>query len=265
MCACMHVCQSLRLEALRMLLAIGCVCLLFGVKSCLDQPRGLSVQIRAIVTGNHLSYRTLVSSPSTLLAASRHFASTEHGALLTRFTVQFNLYAGSVVALGSDEQREELFATQVRVAWPSRSAWWRLPLAWRQNVCSCLVWVVLCLSTIANGCLPVSRQQSAGDLGCFAFTESGAGVMSGAGVETTATFDAERQVFVINSPTISSRKNWISQVRACGCMYVCMCACMHVFACMRVLPKSQDTSCLMFMTVCAARPPPTRVCTLSAP
>ena len=76
------------------------------------------------------------------------------GALWTRFTVSYNLYAGSVVALGSDEQREKLFATQ-----------------------------------------------SSGELGCFAFTELGAGVLSGAGVETTATFDTATDCFTIHSPT----------------------------------------------------------------
>ena len=67
-------------------------------------------------------------------------------------------------------------------------------------------------------CVPL---QAAGELGCFAFTESGAGVLSGAGCETTAVYDATRDAFVINSPTTSSRKNWISQVRArvwCACV-----------------------------------------------
>jgi hypothetical protein len=89
---------------------------------------------------------------------------SENGSLYTRFTVQYNLYAGTIVALGSDKQREELYATQ-----------------------------------------------AGGDLGCFAFTECGAGVLSGAGVETTATFDEKREVFVIHTPVPSARKNWISQ------------------------------------------------------
>ena len=86
------------------------------------------------------------------------------GALWTRFTVSYNLYAGSVVALGSDEQRAALYA-----------------------------------------------MQPGGELGCFAFTELGAGVLSGAGVETTATYDTATDSFVIHSPTPSSRKTWISQ------------------------------------------------------
>ena len=123
-------------------------------------------QMRRIVVGNHMRYQVLADNPAALLAASRHFACSSHGALLTRFTVQYNLYAGSVVALGSDEQREQLYATQ-----------------------------------------------DAGDLGCFAFTELGAGVLSGAGCESTAVYEPERDVFVINSPTPTARKTWISQVR----------------------------------------------------
>ncbi len=53
--------------------------------------------------------------------------------------------------------------------------------------------------------------QSRGALGCFAFTERGAGVLSGAGVESTATYDPAADVFVLDSPTPSSTKNWISQ------------------------------------------------------
>lgn len=79
--------------------------------------------------------------------------------------VQYNLFAGSIVALGTDEQRQQLYDTQDK-----------------------------------------------GELGCFAFTEIGAGVLSGAGVETTATYDPEREVFRIISPTPSSSKTWISQV-----------------------------------------------------
>lgn len=51
-----------------------------------------------------------------------------------------------------------------------------------------------------------------GILGCFAFTECGAGVLSGACVETTAEYNATTKKFTIHSPTESSKKKWISQV-----------------------------------------------------
>ena len=43
--------------------------------------------------------------------------------------------------------------------------------------------------------------------GCYAQTELGHGSYV-QGLETTATFDKEKQEFVINSPTISSIKFW---------------------------------------------------------
>ena len=64
--------------------------------------------------------------------------------------------AGSIIAMGSDEQREELF-----------------------------------------------RSQKDGILGCFAFTEIGAGVLSGAGVETTAHYNEKTKSFIIHSPTLT--------------------------------------------------------------
>jgi len=120
-------------------------------------------QMRDIVGKEYLKFSTLVNSPETLLRCSPGMQGS-NGALWTRFTVQYNLYCGSIVAMGSDDQRQELFDSQKN-----------------------------------------------GELGCFAFTEKGAGVLSGAGVETTATYDNETKTFVIHSPTESSTKNWISQ------------------------------------------------------
>lgn len=120
--------------------------------------------MRQIVMEGHLRYKVLESNPETLLRANRHISASDHGALGTRFTVQYNLYAGSIVALGSAEQRQFLYDTQEK-----------------------------------------------GELGCFAFTEIGAGVLTGAGVETTATYNAVTKKFAIHSPTPTSRKTWISQ------------------------------------------------------
>lgn len=122
-----------------------------------------AAQIRSAVAESMLSYRSLAEDPGIILRCSRHMEG-QNGALWTRFTVQYNLYAGSIVALGTDEQRERLFVNQAK-----------------------------------------------GTLGCFAFTEKGAGVLSGLGVETTATYDVTTDEFVLNSPTPSSVKNWISQ------------------------------------------------------
>lgn len=57
-------------------------------------------------------------------------------------------------------------------------------------------------------------------LGCFALTERLAGVNSGLVVDTTAEFHDGH--FIINTPTPSAAKNWISQVKGrprffCAC------------------------------------------------
>ena len=86
------------------------------------------------------------------------------GGMGVRFTVQLNLFAGSIANLGNDAQRAQL-------------------------------------QTILT----------AGELGCFALTEAGAGVLSGLIVGTTATYCKETGGFVIHSPHADSRKWWISQ------------------------------------------------------
>lgn len=86
------------------------------------------------------------------------------GGMGVRFTVQLNLFAGSVANLGDDAQRVQL-----------------------QEI-------------LSNG-----------ELGCFALTEAGAGVLSGLIVGTTATYDPATGGFVLHTPNASSKKWWISQ------------------------------------------------------
>eukprot|EP00937_MAST-01D_sp_MAST-1D-sp2_P007203 g7203.t1 len=128
-----------------------------------DDEGACAAQMVSILRAGHLSYTTLIDRPELLLRCSQGMEGA-NGALWTRFTVQYNLYAGSIVALGTDAQRTALVASQ-----------------------------------------------ASGELGCFAFTERGAGVLSGAAVETTAHWDGAAGEFVIDSPTESSAKTWISQ------------------------------------------------------
>jgi alkylation response protein AidB-like acyl-CoA dehydrogenase len=145
----------------------GCrkVCAALVAAPVTDSEAECAEHMRAIVMAGHLRFKTLEEKPEVLLQANRHITASDNGALGTRFTVQYNLYGGSIVALGSDAQRQFLYDTQDK-----------------------------------------------GELGCFAFTEIGAGVLSGAGVETTATYDNAKKTFTIHSPTESSKKYWISQV-----------------------------------------------------
>jgi len=103
-------------------------------------------------------------APERFFAAHRLLASRILGGYGIRFTVQFNLFAGSILGLGGPDQIAMLDQLQKR-----------------------------------------------GDLGCFALTEVGAGVLSGFIVETTATWNQSRNGFVINTPSRSAEKNWISQ------------------------------------------------------
>lgn len=66
----------------------------------------------------------------------------------------------------------------------------------------------------------VDDMQKQGLLGCFALTEKLAGVNSGMIVQTTATWDDDAREFVLESPTVGSQKNWISQgfVADVGCV-----------------------------------------------
>jgi alkylation response protein AidB-like acyl-CoA dehydrogenase len=130
----------------------------------IDNEAECAQQMRDIVVSEHLKFSTLIDRPEILLGASKGCQEGINTALWTRFTVTYNLYAGSIVAMGNDNQREELL-----------------------------------------------KSQTGGSLGCFAFTEVGAGVLSGAGVETTAKYDSKSKTFVVHSPTKSSCKNWISQ------------------------------------------------------
>jgi len=89
----------------------------------------------------------------------------EHGpGFWIRFTVHYNLFGGTILAVGTEEQVAELAVYQKK-----------------------------------------------GQLGCFSLTEKFAGVQSGLIVETTATYDENEKVFVLNTPHEGARKNWISQ------------------------------------------------------
>jgi alkylation response protein AidB-like acyl-CoA dehydrogenase len=141
------------------------------ITSCLNtcpiskDEKTCAEQMRTILKAGKLSYRTLETQPELLLLQSKYVGDFEsYGALWTRFTVQYNLFGGSIVAMGDQMQRDRLY-----------------------------------------------NMQSSGALGCFAFTECGAGVLSGAVMETTAVYDKSKRIFIIHSPTLSSKKKWISQ------------------------------------------------------
>lgn len=56
------------------------------------------------------------------------------------------------------------------------------------------------------------------NMGCFGFTELGYG-NNAPKMETTATYDKDKQEFIINSPTVRSQKFWITN-GACHANYM---------------------------------------------
>jgi acyl-CoA oxidase len=123
--------------------------------------------LRALTKSGILRFTDIRDRPDRFFLAHRLLAkhAPEHGpGFWIRFTVQFNLFAGTVVALGGPAHLKQLDAIQ-----------------------------------------------DAGQLGCFGLTERLAGVNSGLVVDTTATWDAPTQTFIINSPSEGAAKNWISQ------------------------------------------------------
>jgi acyl-CoA oxidase len=123
--------------------------------------------LRALTKSGILRFTDIRDRPDRFFLAHRLLAkhAPEHGpGFWIRFTVQFNLFAGTVVALGGPAHLKQLDAIQ-----------------------------------------------DAGQLGCFGLTERLAGVNSGLVVDTTATWDASTQCFIINSPSEGAAKNWISQ------------------------------------------------------
>ena len=66
----------------------------------LHDEASCAAQMREIVANEYLKFSTLVDKPGTLLRCSPGNLGS-NGALWTRFTVQYNLYAGTIVAMGN--------------------------------------------------------------------------------------------------------------------------------------------------------------------
>jgi len=127
-------------------------------------PQTSAQTLREFVKKGILRFTDMKNQPERFFCAHRLLATRVLGGFGIRFTVQYNLFAGSILGLGGPEQ------------------------------------VAL-----------LDQFQKRGELGCFALTEVGAGVLSGFIVEATATWNSERDGFVINTPTPDAEKNWISQ------------------------------------------------------
>ena len=133
-------------------------------------------QLRSFVKSKLLKFTDLRDDPEKFFEAHKLLA--EHATRLgpgfwIRFTVQYNLFAGTILALASEQQLSIL-----------------------------------------------DKMHDDGHLGAFGLTERFAGVNSGLVVNTTADWDEDKGVFLLNSPADGAFKNWISQGITCDKLVV---------------------------------------------
>lgn len=127
-------------------------------------PEESAARLQQLMQDGSLLLTDMQDRPERFFLAHRLLARRLVDGFGIRFTVQYNLFAGSILGLGGQEQVS------------------RLP-----------------------------EYQKSATLGCFALTERSAGVSSGLVVNTSAVWDADRQVFVLHTPNEDARKFWISQ------------------------------------------------------
>jgi acyl-CoA oxidase len=126
-----------------------------------------AMQLREMTKSGVLRFTDLRDNPARFFWAHRALAErspTLGPGFFIRFTVQYNLFAGTVLAVGGEAHLRAL-----------------------------------------------EEIQRKGQLGCFALTETLAGVNSGLVVGTKATWLPGEKAFVLESEGAGDRKNWISQ------------------------------------------------------
>ena len=81
----------------------------------LDSPEPSAARLRKLLKAMILKQTDLEEHPARFYAAHRYLSKYGHKigpGFSIRFTVQFNLFAGTVLALGNDEQRASLITMQ---------------------------------------------------------------------------------------------------------------------------------------------------------
>lgn len=129
----------------------------------LEEERDLALRrLKRICDNDFISVLDFKNNPLRVFAA-HELAAIIDPAMTTKMTVQFNLFGGTVLKLGTERHHEKL-------------------LAGIDNL---------------------------DDVGCFGLTELGYG-NNAVEMETTATYDKEKQEFIVNTPTALAQKYWIT-------------------------------------------------------
>jgi acyl-CoA oxidase len=129
----------------------------------LEEERDLALRrLQRICDNKFISVLDFWNNPLRIFAAHELTAIIDP-AMTTKMTVQFNLFGGTVLKLGTDRHHKEL------------------------------------LEGIDN----------LNDIGCFGLTELGYG-NNAVEMETTATYDADKKEFVVNTPNTLAQKYWIT-------------------------------------------------------
>jgi len=128
----------------------------------LADEREIALQrLKQLCDNKFISVHFFSTNPTAVFAAHEN-ASIVDGAMATKMTVQFNLFGGTVLKLGTGRHKEILDG----------------------------------IDSLTN-------------IGCFGLSELGYG-NNAVEMETTATYDAETDEFVINTPSVKGQKYWIT-------------------------------------------------------
>ncbi|ETV98078.1 hypothetical protein H310_09362 [Aphanomyces invadans] len=129
----------------------------------LDQERELAYQrLKKLCQSGIISVKDFRTNPRNIFT-THEIAGMCDGAMATKMTVQFNLFGGTVLKLGTDRHH----------------------------------------GAFLDG---IDRFEN---VGCFGLTELGYG-NNAVEMETTATYDAAKEEFIINTPSTKAQKYWIT-------------------------------------------------------
>jgi acyl-CoA oxidase len=157
-------------------------------------------RLRRIAQGGHISVLDFERNPLNILAA-HEVAGMVDGSFTTKMTVQFNLFGGTVVKLGTERHRHLLEKIGRGGGGGSLC------------VCVCVFRSLAAHSLLTpharHGTPPHTPADALQAVGCFGLTELGYG-NNAVEMETTATYDHATAEWIIHTPSVLASKYWIT-------------------------------------------------------